>query len=83
MHRVPVFVAVAGLIVGAFLAVSGTTAHADNGHDDVWGIRGTDRVINSDSCRYVTINASTNIDEDDLLFVDAEVWRAGKNVGSV
>lgn len=83
MRRIPVLATTVSLIAGAFLTVSGTTAHADNSYYDIWGIRGADRVINSDSCRYVTVTASTNINPDDLLSVDAEVWRGSENVGTV
>ncbi|MFS0885362.1 hypothetical protein [Aeromicrobium sp. 179-A 4D2 NHS] len=83
MRRLPILATAATLIAGVFLAISSAPSNADDPSYDVWGIRASDRVLNSNSCRYVTVTASTNINPDDLLSIDAEVWRGSENVGSV
>lgn len=83
MRRFPILSTAAAVLAGVLIALSPSPASAYDGYPDVWGLTAADRVINSDSCRYVKVTARTNLTDDDILSVDTEVWSRGKNVGSV
>lgn len=83
MRRFALLATAASVLAGVLIAITGASANADDSSADVWGLRGSDRTINSGSCRYVTVTGYTNIASDDLMMIDTEVWHAGKHVGSV
>lgn len=82
MRRIPALAAIISLIAGAFLAISGTTAHAEGGYD-LWGLSGTDRVVKSGSCRTITVTASTSIPASYGPRADVEVWLRGDYIESL
>lgn len=82
MRRFSVISAIAALFAGLIVVVSGSSASADDPSRDIWGITSGKRVVNSNSCRYVTVTARTNLREDDVLDIDTEVWLGGRNTGS-
>lgn len=78
MRRLPAFVTAATMLAGALMTFSMTSASAD-----VYDLQADDRPIESDSCKYVRVTAEHDHGAGADVYVDTEVWSAGKNVGSL